>query len=131
MDKIFYQDFLMDFPYDENEYPIVEIRYVDDISHIQEYGQSYNLFDVEYGYYRTISFQYLHDCLKVEKWSEIFNCVATLDGVILVDDIIVMNDEVKELKEFYLKTYYWNLKQHNPNIYVYQKQANSCIDNKK
>ncbi len=122
MDKVFYQDFLMDFPYDKNEYPLVDIKYVDNISHAQEYGQPYNLFDVAYGYYRTISFQYLHDCLDKEKWFKIFECIAKLDGVILVDDIIVINDEVREMKEFYLKVYYWNLRQYNQNIYVYRKQ---------
>ncbi len=122
MDKVFYQDFLMDFPYDKNEYPLVDIKYVDNISHAQEYGQPYNLFDVAYGYYRIISFQYLHNCLDKEKWLEIFERIAKLDGIILVDDIIVINDEVREMKEFYLKAYYWNLRQYNQNIYVYRKQ---------
>ncbi len=119
MSKYLYQDYLMDFPYDDNENPIVEFEYKDDISMAQEYGTPYNLFDSLYGYNRFISFQYLHDIVDKNKWNEIFSKIKEYDIFILVDDLDIINEEVKEMKTFYLKTYYWNLKQYNKNVFLH------------
>lgn len=110
----------MDFPYDKNENPITTIQYINDITFAQEFGEPYNLFDYSNGFYRYISFQELHDTNDENKWRDILSSVSCLDGLILIDDIHVNNDEVKDMKNFYLKVYYWNLKQHNENVYVYK-----------
>ncbi len=118
--KYFYQDYLMDFPYDNNEFPLVTINYINTLEYAQEFDIPFNLFDLPGKYYRYLSFQFLHDQKEKEKWEELFKQVKKLDGVIIVDDINIWNKEVYSMKEFYLKVYYWNIKQYNQNVFVFK-----------
>ncbi len=122
MNKIFYQDFLMNFPYDEHEFPKVDIEYTNDLFGAEQYGIPYNLFDIQNGYNRYISFQLLHNATKISFWNKLFYDISSFDRIILIDDININNIEVNEMKDFYLKAYYWNLKQYNKNVYIYKQQ---------
>lgn len=119
--RIFYQDYLMDFEKDSNDYPVVSLKYIDNIDDCLDINYEYNLFDIQNSLIkRTISFQKLHDMLKKEVWNKLLNKVKNLDLVVIVDDIIIDNTEVCEMKDFYLKVYYWNLFQVNQNTYIYK-----------
>lgn len=119
MSKYFYQDFLMNFPYDDNEFPVIDLKYINDISNAQKYGEPYNLFDFSNGYVRYFSFTELHELEKESDWNNIFSKILEFDSVIIIDDLKIKNIEVISMKEFYLKVYYWNFLQHNTNIFVY------------
>lgn len=115
--KILYQDFLMDFSKDENDNPIVDLQYIDSIEGFYPISVDYNLFDIN-GMNRFVSFQYLHNLLKKEDWNMLFKKCSKCDKVILVDDIKILNDEVFEMKKFYLKVYYLNLLKYNSSTYI-------------
>lgn len=119
MSKYFYQDYLMDFPYDDNEFPIVELKYIRDIKDVQKFNEPYNLFDFSYGYKRYFNFSELHELEKESEWNDIFLKITKFESVIIVDDLPIKNNEVKDMKEFYLKVYYWNFLQHNHNVFIY------------
>lgn len=119
MSNYFYQDYLMNFPYDDNEFPIVELKYINDINNVQKFNEPYNLFDFSYGYIRYFNFSELHELEKESEWNDIFLKITKFESVIIVDDLPIKNNEVKDMKEFYLKVYYWNFLQHNPNVFIY------------
>lgn len=116
--KILYQDFLMDFSKDENDNPVVDLQYIDSIEGFYPISVDYNLFDLN-GMNRFVSFQYLHNLLKKEDWNMLLKKCSKCDKVLLVDDIKILNDEVFEMKKFYLKLYYLNLLKYNSSTYIY------------
>jgi len=109
----------MDFPYDSFGYPIIDIELINDVNSCADINDEYNLFDYSNGVNRTISFQYLHDLVNEDLWQKLFTIVEKVNSVIIIDDIIIKNDEVKCMKDFYLKVYYYNLKKHNNKTYIY------------
>lgn len=117
--KIFYQDFLMDFSKDDNDNPIVELKYLDSMEGFLPISTKYNLFDVVNGMNRFISFQYLHNLLNKDEWDLLFKKCSKCDKVLLIDDIEILNNEVIEMKNFYLKVYYLNLLKYNSCTYIY------------
>lgn len=117
-DKVFYQDFLMEIPTTNDEFPDVELQYVESLEGFSDILDEYNLFDCMLGKIRTISFQRLHNMLAKNEWEHIFDLASKCDKVILIDDILIKNEEVRSIKEFYLKVYYLNLKKYNNNTYV-------------
>ena len=117
--KIFYQDFLMDFSKDDNDNPIVELKYLDSMEGFLPISTKYNLFDVVNGMNRFISFQYLHNLLNKDEWDLLFKKCLKCDKVLLIDDIKILNNEVVEMKKFYLKVYYLNLLKYNSCTYIY------------
>ena len=110
--KVFYQDFLMDIPC-EKDYPIVKLKYIDSIYNYASFDEKDNLLDYIDGKIRTISLGYLHNLLEEKEWHILYEMVKKFHKLIIVDDIFVINEEVKPIKDFYLKVYYYNL-----NIYV-------------
>lgn len=111
----------MDFPYDDNEFPVVDLKYINDINSAQKFNEPYNLFDFSFGYKRYFNFSELHELEKESEWNDIFLKITKFESVIIVDDLPIKNDEVKSMKEFYLKVYYWNFLQHNSNVFIYIK----------
>ncbi len=116
--KTFYQDFLMDFSKDENDNPIVELKYLDSMNEFMPISVEYNLFDIN-GMNRYVSFQYLHNLFNKTEWELLFKRCAKCAKVLLVDDIKIFNKEVIEIKNFYLKVYYLNLLKYNSFTYIY------------
>lgn len=110
--KVFYQDFLMDIPC-EKDYPIVKLKYIDSIYNYASFDEKDNLLDYIDGKIRTISLGYLHNLLEEKEWHILYEMVKKLHKLIIVDDIFIINEEVKPIKDFYLKVYFYNL-----NIYV-------------
>lgn len=105
--KYFFQDFLFEnLPVDEQDFPEVEMKIIS-----REEAWSVGA--------ETISFDYLLRCNKKKEWDDIFNSVSKKD-VVLIDDVIIENDEVLPYKDFYLKTYFYNLEQHCKNCYLVQ-----------
>ena len=117
--KIFYQDFLMDFSKDDNDNPIVKLKYLDSMEEFLPISTKYNLLDIVNGMNRFISFQYLHNLLNKDEWDLLFEKCSKCDKVLLIDDIKILNNEVVEMKKFYLKVYYLNLLKYNPCTYIY------------
>ncbi len=116
--KYFYQDFLMEFPKDENDYPIVQLKYLDSKDDFFPLSVDYTLFDFD-KVKRYISFQQLHDTLDKIKWDVVLDKCSKCDVLLLIDDIKITNDELIEMKNFYLKVYYFNLLKYNKNTYIY------------
>ena len=117
--KIFYQDFLMNFDMDSNEFPKVKLKYIYNIDHYPDLNEPDNLFDCIDGKNRVISFQILHDTLNEAEWENMLSKAKCVDMLIIIDDIKIENDEVADMKDFYLKVYYWNFSNLNSNTYIY------------
>ena len=119
--KFFYQDFLMDVPCD-NDYPVVELKYVNSIANCASFDEKDNLLDYIDGKVRTISFKYLHNLLDIREWEKIFEIISNFKKLIIVDDIEIVNIEVSPMKDFYLKIYYVNLSKY-VSCYVYNPKT--------
>ena len=94
MARYFYQDFLFeDLPVDERDNPVVEIQYVDMIPRESEYME--------------VSFDKLLKQIHFKKWEKMFYEARNKKTVYIIDDVEIHNDEIKEYKLLYLKTYYF------------------------
>ncbi|SEP57954.1 hypothetical protein SAMN02910289_00009 [Lachnospiraceae bacterium RM5] len=94
MARYFYQDFLFEnLPVDERDNPVVEIQYVDEISKESEYME--------------VSFDNLLKQIHFDKWEKMLREARNKEMVYIIDDVEIHNDEIKEYKLFYLKTYYF------------------------
>ena len=102
--KIFYQDFLFEkMPVDKQDNPIVEINYIDQVSSETKY--------------EMVSFDRLSRMDKFEEWNELF--IKIKDSVVyIIDDVFLSNKEVLSYKDFYLKTYYYNVSKCCKECYV-------------
>lgn len=92
--KVFFQDYLFkDLPVDKNDNPIVTIK--------------------------VVPANMKHDCVSIsldtlfrintyKEWEKLISNISN-KNVCIDDDVPIENDEVKQYKLFYLKTYYYNL----------------------
>ncbi len=100
-EKCFYQDYLFeDMPVDEQDNPMVDI--------------SLSIDNNDTGYV-VVSFDKMLRMNKKEEWDRLFGSITDKD-VFIRDDLDLKNEEMAEYKNFYLKTYFYNL----------SKRCNSC-----
>ncbi len=116
MSNTFYQDFLFEnIKTDENEFPLIEIKHSDLLPYCEEYKPDFQkgLFDSF-----SIKFTQLIDMTKEEDWNNLLARTSKYNTVYLIDDISLENEELREYKDFYLKTYFYKLKEACPNCFV-------------
>ena len=114
MNVYFFQDFLLqNLPVDENEVFHVDLKYAteDDIP-IPLAGP----FPVDP--FLVMSFSKLMKIKKPESWRDLFLKIECVHIVYLLDDLFVKNEEVLPYKQFWLKVYFWNIRQHCFACYV-------------
>lgn len=102
-DKLFYQDFLFrDLPVDEQENLLIDIEYYDENSESRT---------------KKISFDKLIRMNRLDEWNKLYSeiCGKT---VVIIDDVIIINNELSGYKDFYLKTYYYNISKFCNKCYV-------------
>lgn len=93
--RIFFQDFLFEnLPVDEQENPVVEINKLPS--------------DISIANCVLLSFDKLLRMNHPHEWNELFNSV--IEKVVCIqDDVTIKNEELLIYKDFYLKTYVFNL----------------------
>lgn len=102
--KLFFQDFLFnDMPVDDKDNPIVDLMYLDD----NDDNKNHEL----------VSFDRLMKMNKLEEWERLYESIDE-SIVYILDDIKIENCEVLEYKEFYLKTYYYNISKRCKECYI-------------
>ena len=95
--RMFYQDFLFnDLPVDKQENPRVDIKYI-------------NKADVSLKSTITdVSFDRLLRMNKESEWLTLYQRIQ--DSVVIInDDVFIENEELVPYKDFYLKTYFYNI----------------------
>ncbi len=108
--RYFYQDFLFaELPVDKQDNPIVEVEYINQIPSDEKY--------------ETISLDRLLRMDKLEEWDALFGRINE-SIVYMVDDVPLCNNEVLGYKDFYLKTYYYNVSRHCKECYVVMRDDN-------
>ena len=96
--RYFFQDFLFeDLPVDEQEYPIVTVT---ELPTAESDGD-----------YFTVSLDMMLRMNKKTEWDELFTAVDGKD-VCIRDDVLLENEEMEGYKQFYLKSYYYNIAKH-------------------
>ena len=106
-DKKFYQDFLFEtISTDEQEYPAVELSY-----------STIEVPDIE------ISLTYLMSILTQPAWDKLIASTKN-KKVVIYDDVPVNNTEVLPYKLFYLKVYYYLLKEQCAECTISTVQSN-------
>ncbi len=116
MRKIFYQDFLFeDIKTDVSEFPIIELEYSECYPYCEEYYTN-----MQKGLYDSLSIKLsqLIELTKEKDWNTLFAIITKYKSVYLIDDIPLENDEVKEYKDFYLKTYFYKIKNYCSNCFI-------------
>lgn len=104
-DNYFFQDFLFeDLPVNEQDYPDVEIIMIS-----KDIAQTMNA--------EMLSLDYLLRCNKEKEWDDIFEKIKDKD-VLIIDDIKLINQEMKPYKDFYLRTYCYNIERHCRKCFV-------------
>lgn len=106
-DKKFYQDYLFEtISTDEQEYPAVELSY-----------STIEVPDIE------ISLTYLMSILTQPAWDKMIASTKN-KKVVIYDDVPVKNTEVLPYKLFYLKVYYYLLKEQCAECTISTVQSN-------
>lgn len=101
--RVFFQDFLFEeMPVDNQDNPLVKMK---TIGKKDDTGCT------------IISFEKMLRMNKEEEWVKLFNSIAGKQ-VLIKDDLALQNEEMKEYKDFYMKTYYYNLSKHCLGCYV-------------
>lgn len=117
MEKIFYQDFLFkDMEFDQNEYPNVQLEYA-------PLPKTYKKYQDRISYKNrtsclAISFNQLLLIKKLNKWEKLKKIVKECSSVYIIDDVPIVNEELKSFKEFYLKSYFFTFKRLNNDCYI-------------
>lgn len=105
--KCFFQDFLFEnMPVDNRDNPIVDVDYCSMIN--------------KHTYSKTVSFNKLMKMDEVEEWEKLYEDIDH-SIVYIIDDVPINNNEVRVYKEFYLKTYYFNIAAHCKKCFVVVK----------
>ena len=104
--RVFYQDFLFeDMPVDKQDNPLVELAYI---------KEKEELAGCEF---IEVSFDFLMKMNKEMEWHKLFKKVENAN-IIIKDDISIENVEIVPYKDFYLKTYFYNLSKRGKNCFV-------------
>lgn len=102
-DKIFFQDYLFeDLPVDKYDNPIVTVNVMP--ADLKSECVS-------------VSLDKLFRLNTKKEWEKFIGNISN-KNVCIVDDVPIVNEEVKPYKEFYLKTYYFNLSRYCKTCYV-------------
>ncbi|MCQ2512992.1 MAG: hypothetical protein MJ092_06385 [Lachnospiraceae bacterium] len=113
--KVFFQDFLFEgIPIDKDDKPAVELEYTDNTvmcSVVNPY-QSFDYYNV------ALNFSDLVEMRDESDWLNMLKKIDSCNTVVLVDNMPLQNAELVPYKEFYMKTYYYTLKQHCKNCFV-------------
>ena len=100
----FFQDFLFEnMPVDEQDNPLVNLTDLPT--------------DIDIGEWITISFDLMLRMEKKEEWDDLFAEVRDRD-VCICDDVVLNNSEIIPYKDFYLKTYFYNISKHSRNTFI-------------
>lgn len=116
MRKIFYQDFLFEnIKTDASDFPIIELEYSESCPYCKEYCTN-----MQKGLYDSLSIKLsqLIELTQENDWNTLFAIVSKYKSVYLIDDILLKNDELKEYKDFYLKTYFYKIKNYCSNCFI-------------
>ena len=101
--RIFFQDYLFeDLPVDKYDNPMVTVNLMPE--------------DLKTACV-SVSLDKLFRINTKKEWERLISNVSN-KSVCIVDDVPVVNEEVRPYKEFYLKTYYFNLSKHCKICYV-------------
>ena len=102
-DRVFFQDYLFeDLPVDKYDNPIVTIRILP--ANLKSLCIS-------------VSLDKLFRLNTKKEWERLLNSISN-KTVCIIDDVPLDNEEMKLYKEFYLKTYYFNLAKYCKDCYV-------------
>ena len=102
--KYFFQDFLFkELPVDKQDNPIVDIEYD-------------NMIDKKLNA-KSISFDKLLRMDKIEEWERLYEDIKC-SVVYIIDDVSINNSEVQTYKDFYMRTYYYNISSHCKKCFV-------------
>ena len=107
-------------PFDKKDYPEGEFEYIETIDQQSNIFEDYNLFDYMYGTNRYIKLSELFEADSKAKWSTIKIKASGCDSITIFNDVLIENEEVRFIDDFYLKVFYLALKNENPNCYVYE-----------
>lgn len=92
--KVFFQDYLFEYlPVDKYDNPVVTINLLP--ANMKSECIS-------------ISLDTLFRLNTKKEWERLLNSISN-KNICIVDDVPIDNEEIKPYKEFYLKTYYFNL----------------------
>ena len=109
---------------DLKEFPCVKVLYTTECNNIYKYKLrkklNKNCNTV------AISIQQLMSITTEEAWNKMMQEISAFDRVLLVDDMKIHNVELLPYKEFYLKAYYYKLKEQNANSYVLCIGSDKC-----
>lgn len=101
--RVFFQDFIFeDLPVDEYDNPAVTID---------------EIFDITTSEIIRVSLDRLLRMNKKQEWDDLYSRISGCVAVI-IDDLQLLNDEIRPYKEFYLKSYYYNLSKYAKKCFV-------------
>ncbi len=104
--RVFYQDFLFsNMPVDKQENPQVDIKYIADV------GLFPNLTIID------VSLDHLLKMNKESEWLTLYQRIQE-SIVVIKDDVLIENAELIPYKDFYLKTYFYNISKNCKNCFV-------------
>ncbi len=113
--RVFYQDFLYhDMLVDKNDFPDVKLEYCNDVA-------GYSRVDVHKAVSTSeakVNLTRLMSIRKEDDWNQLENNVAKLKKVVIEDDLEIRNSELDDYKDFFLKTYFYRLKQCCKECYI-------------
>lgn len=113
--RLFYQDFLyQDMTVDKNDYPDVVLEYCIDVAGCSIVDVNKAASSPE----AIIKLTKLMSIRKEEDWARLEKNVEKLKKVIIEDDIELKNSELDDYKLFFLKTYFWRLRQCCKDCYI-------------
>lgn len=106
--RIFFQDFLFQgIQYDEQEYPVANIKYAHSFEDIADYT--------------VLLLSVLIKMNREIEWENLFARIEE-ENICIRDDIEVENEKIKSYKQMFLSVYYLNLQKHCKNICVAKTQ---------
>ena len=113
--RVFYQDFLYhDMQVDKEDFPDVKLEYCNDVA-------EYSIVDVHKAASSSEAIVNLTRLMSIrneEDWNQLEKNVAKLKRIIIKDNLELRNSELDEYKDFYLKTYFYRLKQCCEECYI-------------
>ena len=66
----------------------------------------------------SVKLSQLIELTKEKDWNTLFTLISKYKSVYLIDDISLENDELKDYKDFYLKTYFYKIKNYCSNCFI-------------
>lgn len=126
MKEYFLQNFLFsNMEVDENEFPKVKIQHKRLPKSIYMYQDHFRSHSENIQTNLGVNMTYLMAINNPSKWAEFESLVSRSYAVYIIDDIDLQNEELKPIKEFYLKAYSYKIKKKNPFCFISNKKINN------